>query len=93
MLNLYTEDPVSKVWRRGSRGLAHLADVVEVSVRDFLLFRQLLHLVQQDVHLELGAQVLQTAIAKGFSASVRNKNRKFRSTNFNLITSTVFIMI
>lgn len=32
-----------------------LADVVKVSVWDFLLRRQLFHLIQQDVHLELGA--------------------------------------
>lgn len=55
---------------------AYLADVVEVSMRDFLLCCQLLHLIEQDVHLELGAQVLQTAVTEGFSASTRNKCKK-----------------
>lgn len=32
-----------------------LADVVEVSVWNFLLGRQLLHLIQKDVHLEFRA--------------------------------------
>lgn len=44
--------------------MLHLADVVEVPVRNLLLGSQLLHLVQQDVHLELGAQVLQATVAE-----------------------------
>lgn len=44
--------------RAGHRAGAHLADVVEVSVWHLLLRSQLLHLVEQHVHLKLGAQVL-----------------------------------
>lgn len=32
---------------------------------DFLLCCQLFHLIQEDVHLELGAQVLQSPVAEG----------------------------
>lgn len=46
------------------RGVTCLAYVVKVSVGNLLLGCQLLHLVQQDVHLEFGAEVLQTAVAE-----------------------------
>lgn len=54
----------------------YLADVVEVSVGHLLLGCQLLHLVQQDVHLELGAQVLQTPVAEGLPVHKARGNRK-----------------
>ena len=41
-----------------------LSYVVEVSVWNFLLSCQLLHLIQEDVHLEFRAQVLQAAVAE-----------------------------
>lgn len=47
----------------------YLTDVIEVPVWDFLLRCQLFHLVQQDVHLELGAQILQTTVAEGLSVA------------------------
>ncbi len=47
----------------------HLTDVVEVSMWDFFLRRQLFHLIQQDVHLKLGAKILQTTIAEGLSVA------------------------
>lgn len=46
------------------RAEAHLTDIVEVPVWHFLLSSQLLHLIEQNVHLELGAQVLKTAVAE-----------------------------
>ena len=51
---------------------AHLADVVEVSVWNLLLGGQLLHLVEQHVHLELGAQVLSPTVAEGLSGQEEN---------------------
>ena len=45
-------------------GRAHLADVVEISVWHLLLRGQLLHFVEQHVHLELGAQVLEPAVTE-----------------------------
>lgn len=51
----------------------HLADVVEISVWHLLLGGQLLHLVEQHVHLELGAQVLQPAVAERLSGRRRKK--------------------
>lgn len=51
----------------------HLTDIVEVSMWDFLLCGQLFHLIQQDVHLELGAEILQTTVAEGFSVAMGNK--------------------
>lgn len=47
----------------------HLTDIVEVSMWDFLLCCQLFHLIQQDVHLELGAKILQTTVAEGLSVA------------------------
>lgn len=55
--------------RGGNSSGVHLTDIVKVSMRDFFLCRQLLHLVQQDVHLELGAQILQAAVAEGLPAA------------------------
>lgn len=54
-----------------ARGPTHLPDVVEIAVRHLLLGSQLLHLVEQHVHLELGAQVLQPAVAEGLSGRTR----------------------
>lgn len=51
----------------------HLTDIVKVSVWDFLLCCQLFHLIEQDVHLELGAEILQTSVAKGLSVAMGNK--------------------
>lgn len=34
---------------------------------DFLLCRQLLHLIQQNVHLKFGAEILQPTVAEGLS--------------------------
>lgn len=45
----------------------YLPDIVEVTVWHPFLGCQLLHLVEQDMHLELGAQVLQSSVAEGFS--------------------------
>ena len=42
----------------------HLPDIVEVPVGHFLLSSQFLHLVEQNMHLEFGAQVLQPAVAE-----------------------------
>lgn len=53
----------------------HLTDIVKVSMWDFLLRSQLFHFIQQDVHLELGAKVLQTTVAEGLSVAKRNKNK------------------
>lgn len=44
--------------------VSRLSYVVEVSVWNFLLSGQLLHLIQEDVHLEFRAQVLQAAVAE-----------------------------
>lgn len=57
----------------GSGSQVHLTDVVEVSMRDFFLRRQLFHLIEQDVHLELGAEVLQTAVAERLSVATKSK--------------------
>ena len=51
----------------------HLTDIVKVTVWDFLLRCQLFHLIEQDVHLELGAEILQTSVAKGLSVAMGNK--------------------
>lgn len=53
----------------------HLTDIVEVSMWDFLLRCQLFHLIQQDVHLELGAKILQTTVAERLSVAKGNKNK------------------
>lgn len=53
----------------------HLTDIVKVSMWDLLLCCQLFHLIQQDVHLELGAKILQTTVAEGLSAAKGNKNK------------------
>ena len=42
---------------------------------DFFLCCELFHLIQQDVHLELGAQILQTTVAEGLSVAKGNKNQ------------------
>lgn len=42
---------------------------------DFLLCCELFHLIQQDVHLELGAKILQTAVAEGLSVVKETKNK------------------
>lgn len=57
----------------GSGSQVHLTDVVEVSMRDFFLRRQLFHLIEQDVHLELGAEVLQTAVAERLSVAKKKQ--------------------
>lgn len=57
----------------GSGSQVHLTDVVEVSMRDFLLRCQFFHLIEQDVHLELGAEVLQTAVAERLSVAKKKK--------------------
>lgn len=57
----------------GNSSQIHLTDIVKVSVWDFLLRCQLFHLIQQDVHLELGAEILQTSVAKGLSVAMGNK--------------------
>ena len=51
---------------------------------DFLLCCQLLHLIQQDVHLELGAKILQTTVAEGLSVAKRNTN-KLRLLSDNVV--------
>lgn len=61
----------------GSSSQVHLTDVVEVSMRDLLLRRQLFHLIEQDVHLELGAEVLQTAVAERLSVAKKNQKRRW----------------
>lgn len=55
---------------------ADLPYVVEVSVRNLLLSRQLLHLVQEDVHLKLGAQVLKATVAERLPAEVSRRRRR-----------------
>lgn len=55
------------------QGTTHLSDVVEIPVRHLLLGGQLLHLVEQHVHLELGAQVLQPAVAERLSGRTRTR--------------------
>lgn len=55
---------------------ANLPNVVEVSVGDLLLSGQLLHLVQEDVHLELGAQVLEATVAERLPAEVIRRHRQ-----------------
>lgn len=57
----------------GSGSQVHLTDVVEVSMRDFFLRCQLFHLIEQDVHLELGAEVLQTAVAERLSVAKKKE--------------------
>lgn len=42
---------------------------------DFLLCCQLFHLIQQDVHLELGAEILQTTVAEGLPVAKGDKNK------------------
>lgn len=64
---------ISLIGLGGSGSQVHLTDVVEVSMRDFFLRRQLFHLVEQDVHLELGAEVLQTAVAERLSVAKKKK--------------------
>lgn len=54
----------------------HLPDVVEVTVGHLLLGCQLLHLVEQHVHLELGAQVLQAAVAEGFDGPIDDQSHQ-----------------
>lgn len=56
---------------RGAR--ANLADIVEISVWHLLLGGQLLHLIEQHVHLELGAQVLQPAVTERLSGQEENQ--------------------
>lgn len=51
--------------------------VVEVSVGNLLLSGQLLHLVQEDVHLELGAQVLEAPVAERLTVEVNRRQRFF----------------
>lgn len=53
----------------------HLTDIVEVPMWDLLLRCQLFHLIQQDVHLELGAKILQTTVAEGLSVAKGNNNK------------------
>lgn len=53
----------------------HLTDIVKVSMWDFLLCCQLFHLIQQDVHLKLGAEILQTTVAEGLSVARGNKKQ------------------
>lgn len=48
----------------------NLSYVIKVPVRNFLLSRQLLHLVKKDVHLKLRAQVLKAAIAERLPAKI-----------------------
>lgn len=63
-------------WVRNSSGV-HLTDIVEVSMWHFLLSCQFFHLIQQYMHLELGAQVLQTTVAEGLSkATGRGRDLK-----------------
>lgn len=56
----------------------YLPYVVEVSVRNLLLSCQLLHLIQENVHLELGAQVLETAVAERLPVARMEKKTKNR---------------
>lgn len=44
---------------------------------NLLLGRQLLHLVQQDVHLELGAQVLEATVAERLPAEDKDDIGRF----------------
>lgn len=58
---------------RVGRVQTHLADVVEISVWHLLLGSQLFHLIEQHMHLELGAQVLQPAVAERLSGGRRTR--------------------
>lgn len=55
---------------------SYLSYVVEVSMWNFLLRCQLLHLIQKNVHLEFRAEVLQATVAEGLSVAQRNINKK-----------------
>lgn len=52
---------------------ADLPYVVEVSVGNLLLGGQFLHLVQEDVHLKLGAQVLEATVAERLPAEATRR--------------------
>lgn len=56
-------------WVKQKSSQVHLTDIIKVSMWDFLLCCQLFHLIEQDVHLEFGAEVLQTSIAEGLSVA------------------------
>lgn len=58
---------------RRNSSQVHLTDIVKVSMWDFFLRCQLFHLIQQDVHLKLGAKILQTTVAEGLSVAKGNK--------------------
>lgn len=45
-------------------------------MRNLLLSCQLLHLIQENVHLELGAQVLETAVAERLPVARMEKKKK-----------------
>ena len=46
------------------RRVEHLSDVVEVAMRDLLLTGRLLHLVEERVQVELGAEIPQAPEAE-----------------------------
>lgn len=66
-------------WVKQKSSQVHLTDIIKVSMWDFLLRCQLFHLIEQDVHLEFGAEVLQTSIAEGLSAA-KPKERQMKVT-------------
>jgi len=51
--------------------------VVEVSMWNFLLSCQLLHLIQEDVHLEFRAQELQAAVAERLPVNTRQETQEY----------------
>lgn len=51
-------------------------------MRNLLLSCQLLHLIQENVHLELGAQVLETAVAERLPVARMEKKQKKKQTVF-----------
>lgn len=48
----------------------------------FLLSCQLFHLIQQYMHLELGAQILQTTVAEGLSTAMGRGRYLKRTFNY-----------
>ena len=62
------------------RRVEHLSDVVEVAMRDLLLTGRLLHLVEERVQVELGAEVLESTEAERLAAGDQH-NRMQRAVH------------
>lgn len=62
-------------------------------MRDFLLSCQLLHFIQEDVHLKLGAQVLQPPIAKWFSVDKPNSQEWNTPQNYTEVTEQQMVHV